>query len=231
VSVPAFLRSVWAALRLPEVSIDLTGDGDCRETFVGFTRRHRRYWLIQDKRYGIALVPVPESFEAYLTGRPRQAVRTNRRLALDRGFTFRRIDPFEHLDAILAINRSADIRQGSPMPASYLTPEALRERFAAAQWVFGVFDAAGILQAYLDLQLCGELAMIVRLLGHVEALEEGVMYLLVSEGMRELCQMRQAGGTPHWLMYATWFRLQPGLRYFKERLGFAPYRVHWTWSP
>ena len=38
-------------------------------------------------------------------------------------------------------------------------------------------------------------------------------------------------GTPRWAMYDTFFGSDEGLRFFKERLGFRPYRVTWTWEP
>jgi hypothetical protein len=47
--------------------------------------------------------------------------------------------------------------------------------------------------------------------------------------VRELVDARGTGGPVRWLMYDTWFGAPPGLRSFKERLGFAPYRVRWMW--
>lgn len=226
----ALARGVLEALRLPEVAIELGGDPACRPIFDAFTRSHPRFRVIQSKRYGVALAPVPEGFHRYLAGRQRQALRTNRKRALDRGFTFSRIDPMAHLEEILAINRSAAERQGRPMPASYLELDDLRRSFSVAPRVFGVLDRGGALRAYLDLRVCGEVAILGRLLGHAEVLDEGVMYLLVSEGVREASELRAADGSPRWLMYDTWYGGLPGIRYFKERLGFAPYRVRWTWS-
>jgi hypothetical protein len=226
----ALARGVLEALRLPEVIIDLGGDPACRSIFDAFTRPHPRFRVIQSKRYGVALAPVPEGFEDYLAGRQRQALRTNRKKALGGGFTFSRIDPLAHLDEILSINRSATERQGRPMPASYLELDELRQSFAVAPRVFGVLDGGGVLRAYLDLRVCGDVAILGRLLGHAEVLDEGVMYLLVSEGVREASELRATGGSPRWVMYDTWYGGRPGLRYFKERLGFAPHRVRWTWS-
>ena len=226
----AMARGVLEALRLPEVAIELGCDPACRSVFEAFVRLHPRYRVIQSKRYGVALTPVPEAFEQYLAGRQRQALRTNRKRALDHGFTFSPIDPLARLDEILAINRSSEERQGRPMPASYLELDALRRSLGAAPRVFGVLDREGRLRAYLDLLVCGEVAILSRLLGHADVLEEGVMYLLVSEGIREATELRAAAGSPAWVMYDTWFGARPGLRYFKERLGFAPYRVRWTWS-
>jgi len=35
---------------------------------------------------------------------------------------------------------------------------------------------------------------------------------------------------PLWGMYDTFFGASSGLRYFKERLGFRPYKVRWIWD-
>ena len=57
------------------------------------------------------------------------------------------------------------------------------------------------------------------------------MYLLISEILRELVDARSKGSAVRWVMYDMWFGAAPGLRYFKERLDFTPYRVRWTWRP
>ena len=215
--------------RLPGVRIDLWGDERCRALYRSFTARHPRFPLVQHKRHGVALAPVPDTFASYLAGGTRQALRTNRKRAIERGYTFQRIDPAARLDEILAVNRSANERQGRPMEAGYVAPDVVRASFQQAPDVFGVLDRDGVVRAYLDLRTCGELAVLGRLLGHVDVLDDGVMYLLISEGIREVVERRDATGTPTWVMYDTWYGGGAGIRYFKQRLGFAPYRVRWRW--
>jgi hypothetical protein len=216
--------------RLPGVRIDLWGGDGCRDVYRSFIRRHPRFPLVQRKRHGVALAPVPDTFASYLAGGARQAARTNRKRALERGYAFRRINPMEHLDEILAINSSADVRQGRPMEDGYLASEAVRAGFVRAPSVFGVVDRNEVLRAYLDLRTCGDVAILNRLLGQADLLDDGIMYLLVTETIRELIDLRRTTGSPAWVMYDTWFGGGPGIRYFKQRLGFTPYRVRWRWA-
>lgn len=97
--------------------------------------------------------------------------------------------------------------------------------------MYGVFDTEGTLKAYAHVPVCGEVFVFSRLLGHGADLDKGIMYLLISEVIREMINFKQAKGYPCWAMYDTFFGASPGLRYFKERLGFKPYRVKWLWTP
>jgi hypothetical protein len=224
----ALLRELW---RLPAVEIAMWGGNTAHQAFASFTSRHRRFPVIQRKRWGVALLAVPEQLDKYLAGKARKAVRRNRRCAIRLGYTFGRIDPLAEIEQIRAINESLDIRQGRPMDPSELNLAALHAYFSHSTETFGIRDAEGHLVAYLDLMMCGEVAIVSRLLGHGDALDNGIMDLLLSETVRELAGVRRIGGAVQWLMYDMWFGATPGLRFFKNRLGFAPYRVRWTWRP
>jgi len=56
-----------------------------------------------------------------------------------------------------------------------------------------------------------------------------VVWVLFSEAVRELSERRQAEGRPAWFMYDTIVGASPGMRQFKEWIGFEPYRVSWSW--
>ena len=53
------------------------------------------------------------------------------------------------------------------------------------------------------------------------------MYLLISEVIRDMILQKLVIGYPNWIMYDTFFGASDGLKYFKERLGFKPYKVNW----
>jgi len=214
--------------RLPAVEIAMWGGETEHGLFASFTARHPRFPLVQRKRWGVALLPVPERFDAYLGGKAH--LRRKRKRATELGYTVCRINPLAELEPIRAINASVGVRQGRPINPHYLDPAALRTYFSGSTETFGVRDREGRLVAYLDLRTSGEVAVTSRLLGHGDALEQGVMYLLISEILRELVDARK-GSAVRWVMYDMWFGAAPGLRYFKERLGFTPYRVRWTWRP
>jgi hypothetical protein len=68
-----------------------------------------------------------------------------------------------------------------------------------------------------------------RLLGHSDHLKNGVMYYLVTEVIREMIGRKTQQGAPLWSMYDMMFGASDGLRFFKELLGFKPYKVRWVW--
>lgn len=117
------------------------------------------------------------------------------------------------------------------MHANYLDRSKLVEYFSGKPNLHGVFNNSGQLRAYAYVPVCGEIAVLSRLLGHADDLDAGIMYLLISEVIRELIELRSDSRSPGWLMYDTFFGATTGLRYFKERLGFKPYRVRWIWDP
>lgn len=193
-----------------------------------FTKPHPRFRIIGNKQWGVALLRVPAVFEEYLRGAERQAVRTNRNRAIKLGYTFAEFSPIRQLDDILNVNRSSDERQGHPMPAEYLDRAALEAYFGDKDTVYGVCDHEGKIRAYCYAPVYGEVCVLSRLLGHGDHLKNGVMYFLLSEIIREQVAQRRSTGLPLWFMYDTFFGALPGLRYFKERMGFVPYKVDWT---
>lgn len=217
-------------LSLPEITIRVSGEMSVRQIFQTFTKPHPRYKIIQNKRWGVALLGLPGAFQQYLTGKDKQAVRTNRRRADAAGFHFAPCEGRDYLDDILAINTSSEVRQGSPMAAGYKVPAYLQEWIESKPVIWGVLNREGRLRAYAQTLKCGEVFIFSRLLGHKEDLDHGIMYLLVSEVIREMIETKTEGGKPLWGMYDTFFGAAPGLRYFKERLGFKPYKVKWVWE-
>jgi len=217
-------------LSLPRVQITMWG-GDSKQVYSYFVKPHPRYKVIRNKEWGVGLLPLPDTFEEYLRGRDRQALRTNRKRCLSRGFYFNSFNPAERLEEILDINLSMRDRQGKPMHPDYLNIDCLRQYCSDKPLMYGIFNAEGILKAYAYAPIYGEVFVFSRLLGHGDCLDQGIMYLLVSEIIREMIDFKQAQGYPLWAMYDTFFGAKPGLRYFKERLGFKPYKVKWRWIP
>jgi hypothetical protein len=224
------IRNGMLLLRLPSVRIGVGGEPSCRSVYESLVSRHPRYRLIQCKRWGVALLELPESFEAYCKGGERQALRTNRRKALSAGLEVRPFDPLDSLEDVREVNASQAIRQGRPVFDDYLSVDALRQHFSDTTRVRGAFTNEGRLIGYVDVRVCGDVFLMNRLLGHAEYLGSGVMYLLLSEVVREMIDVRDQEHHPNWGMYDTYFGASAGLRYFKERLGFTPYRVRWVWQ-
>lgn len=207
----------------------MAGDEGCRVLYEAFTRRHARWRLIQNKRWGVALLRVADQYDDHVKGSERSHFRRELSRGLRAGFSFAPLDPLSRLDEIMDVNRSAGERQGQPMHPDYLNEAAVRRYFERSADVFGVSDSTGVLRAYLCLRRCGEVACVERLLGHADALKAGVMWVLVAGAIEELVARRQAEGRPTWFMYDTIIGAAPGLRSFKKWIGFQPYRVSWTW--
>lgn len=226
VRLGALLKELSA---LQKVEIRIWGGEECAQIYRYFTRFHPRYRIIRNKVWGVALIPLPDTFEEYLRGKDKQALRTNRKRALAEGLLFRQFAPLERLEEMLNINSSNPMRQGKPMAKSYVEEQELAAYLEGIPNMFRAFNAEGRLRAYAHVPVCGEVGVVSRLLGHGDDLDKGIMYLLLSEVIRHLIELKQKQGVPRWVMYDTFFGASPGLRYFKERIGFKPYRVRWSW--
>jgi hypothetical protein len=228
--LPPLLAEAMELSRLPAVTIEMRGgDQRCRQLYDYFTRRHPKYRLIQNKRWGVALLPLPDTFANYMGGGKRQRLRQHLSRAVKAGYTFAPLDPFGRLDEVMGINRSADERQGQAMHPDYFDEAAVRRYFEQGSEVYGVSDSAGVLRAYADIRVCGDVAILLRLLGHAEALDQGVMYLLLTELIHTMIDRRRSDGTPAWFMYDMFSGASAGLRQFKRTIGCEPYRVKWVW--
>lgn len=110
-NILGLFRELWA---LPRVEICIGGGEKCIDFYRYFTQMHPRYRVIRNKVWGVALLALPDTFEEYLRGKDKQALRTNRKHALAQGYYCDQFLPTEHLSEILAVNRSKPARQGVP---------------------------------------------------------------------------------------------------------------------
>jgi hypothetical protein len=216
-------------LHAPRVRIEVFGGESAHAVYRAFTARHPRFLVTAAKRWGVALAPLPDAFEDFVGGGSRKVLRQKRRLAEKAGFHYALVSPQERLDEIMEINRSAPERQGRPMEDGYLDREAVVRAFEGRGNVHGILDADGRLRAYALVLDIGDAIVFSMLLGHADDVEQGTMYLLVSEAIRASIEGRRPDGTPHWAMYDTFWGATKGLAYFKERVGFRQYTVDWVW--
>ena len=89
---------------------------------------------------------------------------------------------------------------------------------------FGILNAEKRLVAYCNIATYGNFAATDRLLGYKN--NDGTMYLLLVE---IICRLIDDGQVQYF-MYDTFLGAQEGLRNFKRRLGFQPYRVRYSLS-
>lgn len=227
---PRLVAEALELTRLPGVRIELSGDERCHQLFEAFTRRHARWRLIQNNKWGVALLEIPERFDDYFDHPKRAHLRKQARRALRAGFTVALLrDPPARLDEFMAIHRSAAVRQGRPMHPAYFDEATVRRYLERTADVFAVSDDAGVLRGYFCLRMCGPVACGERILGHADFLDKGIMYLLLAEVVRELCDRRQGSGRPVWMYYDMFPGASPGMLQFKQWIGCEPYRVSWSW--
>src|ERR1700689_3077017 len=124
-------RMAWEILTAPSARVELFGGSTSRRIYESYTARHPRLRVVARKRWGVAMLALPDSVEEYLSGRSRELVRRQRRRALSRGFSFRPFDASLPVADVLAVNRSAPTRQGQPMLRNYLDESSVR-RFCNA---------------------------------------------------------------------------------------------------
>ncbi|MCX6312177.1 MAG: hypothetical protein NT084_11150 [Bacteroidetes bacterium] len=222
-----FKKIIGDIVKLPIVSVVLDHSEEGHRLFRAFTRLHPRYLIFRQKTIGVALIKLNdfENSEAYtksVNGKNSAAYFS--RKATRAGYTFKSIDANVLTDAIFEINSSAGSRQGREMDDSY--KKKLDYPVNENNLYFGVFKD-NLLVSYLWVVKSGELAVLNRLLGHADHLNDGIMYFMVTSYVEN--ELTQNGRT-RFVMYDTFFGAGDGLKMFKTRCGFNPYRVKWKQS-
>lgn len=210
-----------------QIVLSLYGSEAAEQAYQRFSKPHRLLPFFSAKEFGAALFRLPQSSSEYLVGKQFEYARRKRRKAINSGFFFEPFAATERIDQILQINRSAPERQHRAVPESYIDEVQVGEFCKNAQTLYGVFNQDGDLVAYSYAPVLGDIFVYSRILGHADYLDLGTMYLLVSGVTYHMIENRQTRGNPGWAMYDMFWGASPGLRFFKERLGFRPYRVHW----
>lgn len=197
-----------------------------RRTHACYTKPHPRFRVIKNKTVGIALIDLSR-FKApadYIdTVKKKDYAAYHARRARARGYSLHEIDRNNYVDDIYEINISAESRQGRPMDEPYLVREEAYSDYPHFRY-FGVLNNQGKLMAYCNLGIFGNFAATERILGHKSG--DGFMYLLL---MEIACRLIEEGRLTY-LMYDTFLGAQPGLRNFKRKLGFGPYRIRYSLS-
>jgi hypothetical protein len=195
-----------------------------RAVYENFTRPHPRSKVFRNKSLGVALVDLTHfaSPSAYLESL-RQCGRAGQegRRARARGYRIQVIDRNDHVDDIHAINTSSEMRQGRPMDPAYRQKRLHFEPHPHFR-CYGVFSAQDQLVAYCNVAYFGNFATADQLLGYKN--QDGVMYMLLADIICELIDERRL----NYFMYDTYFGAKPGMRAFKRRFGFRPYRARYA---
>jgi hypothetical protein len=182
-------------------------------------------------QHPLSVAVLPQDGRAYEYGCSVVA-RQNARYAAKQGYRWEIIDRADWEDDLHALRSSTSFRQGRDMPAAYMEwqpyssdawPEPHCKRHLAT--VHGVIGPDGHLAGYMQVVQCGEVVRVNTILGHADKLADRVMWLLLVEAIKWHIDECGAG---FFLYYTHASGHGPGLRYFKERLGFRPHQVEWV---
>ena len=219
---------------LPRLTINLevadTPDRYCSE-YVGWL--HKVYTKNMGAQYpgfshygsGTSVAILPDSYDQWFQ-EVGYGTRRKVRRAEKLGYTFEQIDRDKYLDDIFEINNSLESRQGRQMGEAYrkrweafgpLPDQPCRRHRLAT---YGVLKD-GKLFAYTWVYITGEMLLPSTLLGHGDFLNDGIMYLLLAGVFKDAIE---TSGTRYAVYERHWSGL-PGLRFFKEQLGFQPHMV------
>jgi hypothetical protein len=222
---------------LPALTINLeygdSGDGECTALPLAlhqqFTAPNKHFPGYGYLEVNTAVLILPEDIDTGWWGLPaskwmRQKIRRADRL----GYRFQAFDHNDHLDDLFEINTSMAERQGRPMSQSYRNrpdpapaaarPTCMRHR---RDW-FGVFKDDK-LYAYANVLQCGEMMLYSRILGHGQAMEDGIMNLLVFGAAKT----RHTESGTRYPVYFLQHSGTEGLQFFKRKMGFAGHTVTW----
>jgi hypothetical protein len=222
---------------LPALTINLeygdSGDGECTDLpltlYKQFTAPNKNFPGYGYLEVNASVLILPDDIENGWWGTPeakwmRQKIRRAEKL----GYEFRAFAYNDFLDDVYEINTSMDDRQGKPMSDSYrqkpapgpepAAPTCMRHR---RDW-FGVFKD-GKLYAYTNVLQCGEMMLFSKILGHGDAMDDGIMNLLVFQAAK----VRQAESGTRYPVYFLHHSGTEGLQFFKRKMGFAGYTVTW----
>jgi len=233
-----FMRDMLAVRKMPRVTVDLMyreTEGneafylEMVEEYYRFTQqRHRKFPLIRNDQYGVALAVLPGTFDEYFM-MVEASARRNFKKAKRCGYTFDRIEHNDHMADIREIWQSTDVRQGKVpdyVAGGQVTPATHPPSKTAVHDYpyFGVFKNDKLV-AYAGCAVSGELCAIEQIYGHAEHHAYGVVPMLV---------IGVAGYTLEhytnvkYYTYDTLLGASVNMKRFKRKFVFQPYKVRWV---
>lgn len=236
------LKKLWAriaeARRLPQIVIDLRCAGTAgndpfferivRQFHAEASSRHPKFPLVRRYEYGFSVCCIGPDFEHYFQS-IEGAARRNYRKSLRLGYNFQRIDFNAYLDDVTAIRRSADMRQGRPMPQEFFSQPVSRNHNPASNTSLHDYPYVGIvrdgtLYAFAGCLVAGDLCSIQTIYGHADFQGDGVVPMLIIGIAQHIFQQYP---DVKFYAYGTYFGASETMRRFKRKFGFLPHRVQW----
>ncbi len=202
-------------------------------TLRPWIKTHKKIWFLvkQKSLEGIVssysrifprILILDKPFQQYLSEINKKA-RNRYRFFLKNGGRIEKADPISYIKDIAAINWSSPIRQGRPLPKSYLESKLIVN--AAMLWSTHVkMGIASFYIAFLDDKAVGYAfvphlnghAYVSRILVHSRYLSKGTANALITEIVRDLISSKKA----YLLQYGYWRKSGEGVSSFLEKQGF-----------
>lgn len=175
-------------------------------------------------RKNIALLPIPDTLDEYVRGKTKQALRTNISRAAKNGYCCGYFTGIDYLDDIMEINLSSESRGGRKMEENYVSRDMVKEFLSDLPIMFGIFTSEGKLVGYIHVLITGTMMATNKIIGHEAHLDNGVMYFMITELVKE--NIEKKANVTH-VMYANYLsgRSHAGYTYFKRKCGFEGYNV------
>ena len=184
-------------------------------------------WCKKHEAAPLALLPITADYhDEALDGKSRNMIRKAAKYYYYHTFYYNL-----HIEDIYRINTSTAERQGKPMTVAYLTkptPIMVPDDLCNTQhrYVFiGGFNSSDELKAYAALAVVGQIGILNTIIGHVENLSSGIMNGLIDY----LVSYLHRTSSCIYLNYLDMHNCTPGLRAFKDSVGFAPLRVSFVY--
>lgn len=227
------IKKIVEIFKLPRIRIkfvDNDNTGELEKVYYYFVKRHPKYKVFKNKTVGVMLYKLPKNIEDYEKKiRGKNSVSYFSRRCKKRGYYTKYFKQGDYLNEIYSINTSATERQGRKMSQSYLKKPIKEEEKDCISY-FGVFTNEDLLVGYIKLVKTEHLHNISKILGHKNYLNDNIMYLLIHDLTIDLIEKGKENELEQYLMYDTYFGGSDGIRMFKKRNCFIPYRVRWIYE-
>ncbi len=227
------IKVVKEILKLPKVTIEIIDNNESVEIhdlYKYFNKRHPKYKIFKNKTIGVMLFKIPKNIQEYesqISGKNSVKYFSNRCKKF--GYYTDYFVKNEHLKEMYDINTSASTRQGRSMSKHYLE-EVPKEEPKSEVSYFGVFTKDNKLVGYIRLINTPKLYVISQLLGHHDYQNDNIMYLILHDLITSLIEKTKEDQNDIYLMYDTYFGGSDGIKLYKRRHAFKPYKVKWIYK-
>ncbi len=228
---PIHYRGLAITKQMPVYNINI-GGAEIPIVSQWYKKLTTTRFLILNKKIALALIDLTKFplFEDYLNSvRGKNSVVYYRNRVFKKGYIFSKINLNNYISEIYEINTSALIRGGRLMTQEYRVKSTAFDIIPQSS-TYGVFKEKKLV-AYIILVVLNEVVFIDKLLGHKEYLNDGIMYLLIADAIKEIYESNKLKETNvKYVIYDSFLTNGKGLTFFKKRFGFIASCVNWQFK-